>query len=176
QVQYLNARIDRRRFAWSRLFDALAEILPDDIRLTRLSPSEHNGAERSSARVASADGAGDEKWVRLRIDAVARNDESILNMVDALFGDRAFEHPTLLQQRRRDNGLIDFDIETIYAPGKLSTDEEPSDPAPEETPDDEPPPRDPSDDEPPADARSARTEPNRAARLGAPASSAPEVR
>jgi hypothetical protein len=162
QVSYLNARIDRRRFSWSRLFDALSEILPHDVRLIRLSPREGSESERASpGSRSSAQTGDDEKKVLLQINAVARNDQSILDTVDALFGDPAFQDPSLLQQRRRDNGLIDFNLETFYAPERLPGAEDSTESADGAAED--------AEGDPPGDDRSAE-------RLSAPASSPPEVR
>lgn len=119
RVEYLNARIERRHFSWSRLFDALATLLPDEVRLSRLSPAspEDPGRGRRSA-------PAEDDRVILGIAGIARNDESILRMVDALFSDPAFDRPNLLRQTRDDRGLIRFDLETVYAP---PTDDPPPD-------------------------------------------------
>lgn len=119
QVAYLNERIERRHFAWSRLFDKLAGLLPDDVRLTSLSPAT---GEAGSGRSRSRGGIEIESdEVLLSIDAEARDDESILRLVDALFADPAFRRPSLQSQRRQDNGLIRFDLETVYRPERPVT-------------------------------------------------------
>lgn len=113
QVEYLNQRIDRRRFSWSRLLNDLAAILPRDVRLQGLTPATGEGGGRTSRRQESALAGGE---VLLQIDAEARNDEAILEMIDALFADPAFEDPNLLQQREGENGVIGFDVEVLYRP------------------------------------------------------------
>ena len=113
QVAYLNERIERRHFSWSELFDELAEILPDDVRLTSLSPASADEGGRGRSRSGVELG---EDEVLLTIDAQAKDDEPILRMVDALFSDPAFRRPDLQSQRREQGGLIQFDLEVIYRP------------------------------------------------------------
>jgi hypothetical protein len=115
QVAYLNQRIDQRRFSWSRLFDELAELLPRDVRIQSLTPGgSDSGGSRPAAR-RSAD-AVDDGRVLLRIEAEARSDEAIFELVDALFADRDFERPNLLQQAAAEGGPIRFSLDTIYRP------------------------------------------------------------
>lgn len=114
QVAYLNQRIDQRRFSWSRLFDELAELLPRDVRIQSLTPGGADGGSRARTRRA-AEVVGDGK-VLLRIQAEARSDEAILDLVDALFSDPDFERPNLLQQSADQGGWTRFDIEVIYHP------------------------------------------------------------
>lgn len=120
QVRYLNQRIEQRRFSWSRLFDEIAGLLPDDVRLTSLQPTAEDGGSgrlgrsRSRARVES--GAVSEGQVLLKIEGHARADEAILAFVDALFADEDFEGPNLLQQTRDRGGPIRFDLEVFYQP------------------------------------------------------------
>jgi hypothetical protein len=114
QVAYLNQRIDQRRFSWSRLFDELAELLPRDVRIQSLTPGGTDAGGRAAAR-RGADGAGDGRVV-LGIQAEARSDEAILELVDALFADRDFERPNLIQQAAAEGGLVRFSLDTIYRP------------------------------------------------------------
>jgi Tfp pilus assembly protein PilN len=115
QVAYLNQRIDQRRFSWSRLFDELAGLLPRDVRIQSLTPGgTDTGGPRAAAR-RGADGAGDGR-VLLGIQAEARSDEAILELVDALFADRDFERPNLIQQAAAEGGLVRFSLDTIYRP------------------------------------------------------------
>lgn len=157
QVAYLNQRIEQRRFSWSRLFDDLAGLLPRDVRIQSLTPAtgEDRGANRRGQELL------DTGRVLLRIQAEARSDEAILELVDALFANPDFERPNLLQQAQGEDGLIRFDVEAVYHP--------PAGPAGEEIL--------PADD--PADATPARpsTRPPVAAptRLGRPASAPPEL-
>lgn len=123
QVIYLNQRIEQRRFSWSRLFDELAALLPQETRLTSLRPSaeEEGGARSGRSSRASARGRagqsvlGDGK-VLLAISGRARSDQAILDFVDALFAAEDFERPNLLQQARQQGQDIQFTLEVLYQP------------------------------------------------------------
>lgn len=121
QVAYLNQRIEQRRFSWSRLFDELSDLLPRDVRLVRLAPSkgdEQPGRRRTRTAAAGADGvAASDGRVPLAIEAQARTDEAILDLVDALFADEDFERPNLIQQARdQGSSLIGFSLSVYYRP------------------------------------------------------------
>lgn len=117
QVRYLNERIQQRRFSWSRLFDELSDVLPQDVRLLSLNPSAGKDRERSGRRRSTA-GPGDSALadgkVLLDIEADARNDKAIFELVDALFADPSFDRPNLIQQQQDAGGLIRFHLETYY--------------------------------------------------------------
>lgn len=113
QVVYLNSRIDQRRFSWSRLFDELSELLPQDVRLTSLAPSAESGEQRTVRRSRTAEPAEPGR-VGLSITGHARNDQAILDFVDELFADPSFERPNLTQQRQDSEGVIEFDLWVLY--------------------------------------------------------------
>lgn len=113
QVSYLNQRIARRRFSWSRLFDQLADVLPQDVRIESLAPAvAGEGGRGTSRRRDLSAGAG---HVLLRMQAQAKSDEAILELVDALFADPDFANPNLIQQSTTRQGLIGFSLEAVYA-------------------------------------------------------------
>jgi len=111
-VGYLNQRIAERTFGWSVLFDRLAAILPEDVRLESLTPQmpEPDGARRNGARRA-------ERQVGLGIAARARDGESVLRFVDALFADSAFESPNLKYEAIRE-GEVGFSLDAVYLPDR----------------------------------------------------------
>lgn len=113
QVDYLNERIGQRRFSWSRLFDELSDLLPEDVRLTSLAPEVARPGRGSRSQAARG---FDAELVMLRIDAQARNDQAILDFVDALFADPSFERPNLSQQRQERGETISFDLTVYYTP------------------------------------------------------------
>lgn len=116
QATFLNDRIERRRFSWSRLFDELTEILPQDVRLQSLRPISMNerGAKAGRPRTAPELAEGDR--VILDIQAQARTDQAILAFVDALFADSSFEKPDLQRQALENDNLIGFTLDVIYRP------------------------------------------------------------
>lgn len=116
QVTYLNQRIDQRRFSWSRLFDELSDLLPRDVRLTDLAPASAGDEQRRVRRSRTTEPTEPGR-VGLTITGHARNDQAILDFVDALFADPSFERPNLTQQRERE-GVIEFDLWVLYDAGR----------------------------------------------------------
>lgn len=102
EVAFVNERIARRTFGWSRLFEHLGEVLPLNVRFERLSPVVS----------LAPDGA---RRVVLRIDGMARRDEALLNLIDNFFRHRRFRDPNPRSEVRRD-GELRFSLEVIYLP------------------------------------------------------------
>lgn len=122
QVRYLNQRIAHRRFSWSRLFDRLAEVLPRDVRLGTLAPN--TGRDDRGRTTRRSDGPPLARGqVLLSIRGEARSDEAVLELVDALFADPAFEHPNLSRQATTDQGLVEFQLDTVYNAPELPAEE-----------------------------------------------------
>lgn len=117
QVAFLNDRIAQRRFSWSRLFDDLSDLLPDEVRLTQLDPGTgtQDGRRRRSSAESWAQGR-----VPLSIEGRARTSEAILELVDALFADPDFEQPRLDSEIREESGLVRFRLETLYVAPALA--------------------------------------------------------
>lgn len=123
QVEFLNRKIGERTFSWSRLFDRLAEILPRRVRLERLSPQSLVKSDRGKRRrQETTDGR-----VAIGIVGQSGNDESLLELIDALFASPYFTEPNLQQETRDEQGLIRFNLDVIYRPGAA--------PAPQAAPD-----------------------------------------
>ncbi len=147
QITYLNRLIAYRTFPWSELFDRLAGVLPDDVRLTSLQPelvpegklrAERRRREalarqrQNQARAAARRGAEPqptrsekprtdalaEDEVLLRIAGAAKTDEVLALFVDALFADPAFREPILDQETWDENSnVLTFTLAVIYRPG-----------------------------------------------------------
>ena len=112
QVEFLNLRIAERVFPWSRLFDRLTEAMPRQVRLTRLRPR----IERLSSSA-----GGPEERVSLEIRAEARNEEAILEFVNALFEHAAFRDPNLAAEDRRPRANVtEFSLSTTYLPARAA--------------------------------------------------------
>jgi Tfp pilus assembly protein PilN len=110
QVRFLNRRIAERTFSWSLLFDRLAEVMPDGVRLNRLAPS---GLVDKESR--DTDQARDSR-VTLTISGEAKSDEVIYRFVDNLFAHPAFEEPDISRESVADDGLVKFEIKVMYLP------------------------------------------------------------
>jgi len=118
QVRYLNRKIAERTFSWSLLFDRVAEVLPDGVRLTRLAP-------RSLARKTPGRREDDleplDDRVLLTIHGLAKSDEELLTFVDRLFAHDSFDEPDLSRETRADvNDPLEFDVNVTYIPGGKS--------------------------------------------------------
>jgi Tfp pilus assembly protein PilN len=115
EVTFLNRKIEERTFSWSLLFDRLAEVLPDRVRLLRLTPSnvvqrEIGLGPRASARELNP------PPVVLTLHCEAKDDEALLRFVDNLFAYPAFSEPNLENEEREDSGLLRFDLTVQYQP------------------------------------------------------------
>lgn len=115
QVVFLNSRIAQRTFSWSNLFDRLAEVLPDDVHLNRVSPRiDWSG---SAGRSAGSTAAADER-VHLGVTGVAKSDTTLLELVDGLFGHPSFVRPDLAHEAKRGQQQFDFSLDVVYLPGR----------------------------------------------------------
>ncbi len=113
KVEFVNLRIQQRTFSWSRLFDVFAATLPDDVRLSTLTPKFEEARGRSGSR--TTDLRSDA--VQLEIRGQAKSSEALLEFLDRLFAHAAFDDPDLHQeQARRDQEIIEFSISTNYRP------------------------------------------------------------
>jgi len=118
KVRYLNRKIAERTFSWSLLFDRLAEVLPDGVRLTSLAPRPL--AKKATGRPEEELEPLDDR-VLLVIHGKARSDEELLDFVDRLFAHDSFEEPNLSREtREEENNLVDFDVQVTYIPGGKS--------------------------------------------------------
>jgi Tfp pilus assembly protein PilN len=114
RAQYLNQRIAQRTFSWSLLFDRLAELLPGDVRLQSLAPRPLDDGRSRRRAGAGADQPVDER-VQLQIQGTVRRDEALLELLDELFADDAFEDPNLSHEAR-DQGELRFALTVDYLP------------------------------------------------------------
>lgn len=115
-VEYLNRKILERTFSWSLLFDNLARVMPNDVRISRLKPSGVIDAEadrRGSVRV-------EEEGVTLQLQVEAKNEEAFSQFVDNLYTP-PFDYPdfsreTLADETEAPGGRIKYDLTVRYLP------------------------------------------------------------
>ena len=113
---FLNSRISQRTFSWSHLFDRLAEVLPEDVHLNRVSPRiDWSG---SAGRLAASTTGADER-VHLGVTGVAKSDTELLALVDGLFSHPSFVRPDLAHEAKRGQQQFDFSMDVIYLPGRF---------------------------------------------------------
>jgi Tfp pilus assembly protein PilN len=118
QVEFLNRKIAARTFSWSRLFDRLAEVLPNDVRLILLQPAPIGEDERAGVRAVRGAPLRSDR-VPLIIQGESRKDEALLQFVDNLFAHSAFDNPNLTQESRSEetHNRVRFDLLVTYLPG-----------------------------------------------------------
>ena len=136
QVDFLNEKIEERTFSWSLLLDRLAEVLPNDVRLTRLTPRTEDPAAGQSRRSRTARSQPRrEGQIPLLITGETRNDEALLRFVDNLFAHPAFVDANPTREERLENGLVRFELSVQYIPGKAPQGATAAAPKIEEAPD-----------------------------------------
>jgi hypothetical protein len=118
QIEFLNKQIKERTFSWSQLLDRIAERLPNDVRLNRLTPLTGKKAEqefqRSSVSRRAARAAADR--VTLSITGESRNDEALSSFVKRLF-QPPFADPNLIHEEREEDGkTLKFELSVQYRP------------------------------------------------------------
>ena len=119
EIDFLNQKIAKRTFSWSLLLDRLVEVLPNDVRLTRLAPATDAKEKRQESR-GSRPAPRDrrlEGQVPLRITGETRSDEALLRFVDNLFAHPSFTDPNLLHEERQDDNRVRFELTVQYIPG-----------------------------------------------------------
>jgi Tfp pilus assembly protein PilN len=118
QIDFLNTQIDSRTFSWSLLIDRIADTLPNDVRLSHLTPLSDSKAKRE-ARGRGARDKRPEGEVDLTISGMTRRDEALNQFVKNLFAHPAFRNPNLLQEAQVDVGgpLVKFEATVTYLPG-----------------------------------------------------------
>lgn len=115
RVRFLNQRIAERTFSWSLLFDRLAGILPNDVRLLSLAPQVGFGQEGRVDPRTLEETPGER--VPLRLVATARREDAILELLDAFFASTLFERPNLAQESRTQAGAeTRFTLSVVYLP------------------------------------------------------------
>lgn len=117
RVEFLNEMIAERTFSWSLLLDRLAETLPNDVRLVRLTPKVNTREQQGRGRGRIQE--EEERQIPLGISAESRDDKALLQFVDNLFAHPAFADPDPTRQERVDEegNLVRFEVDVQYIPG-----------------------------------------------------------
>jgi type IV pilus assembly protein PilN len=114
QVMFLNGEIAQRTFSWSSFFDDLAEVLPADIQLQRVSPNTGRG--RTSGKSGSSSASSADRAFTVSMSGTAKTGEAVLEFVDALFTHRAFVDPNLSREATQSNQEHVFALSVLYLP------------------------------------------------------------
>jgi hypothetical protein len=117
RIEFLNKQIQERTFSWSQLLDRIAERLPNDVRLNRLTPLTGKKAEQQFQRSsASRRAARASDRVTLSITGESRNDDALSSFVERLF-QPPFADPNLIHEEREEDGkTLKFEISVQYRP------------------------------------------------------------
>jgi Tfp pilus assembly protein PilN len=117
RIDFLNKQIQERTFPWSQLLDRIAERLPNDVRLNRLTPLTGKKAEQQFQRSsASRRAAGANDRVTLSITGESRNDDALSSFVKRLF-QPPFADPNLIHEEREEDGkTVKFELSVQYRP------------------------------------------------------------
>ena len=119
RVGYLNRRIAERTFPWGRLFDELAEVLPQGVRLTGLSRLSiaDRGDPRQGRRKSEPEAA---PGFALRLQGFAETTDDLLRLVDALFRAPSFKDVDLTSESQEAEG-VRFEIGVNYSTAPAPT-------------------------------------------------------
>jgi Tfp pilus assembly protein PilN len=119
QIDFLNTQIDARTFSWSLLIDRMADTLPHDVRLSRLTPGNESKNKRETRERGQRNGKLPEGEVDLTISGFTRRDEALNQFIKNLFAHPAFRNPNLLQESQVDTGgpVVKFEATVTYLPG-----------------------------------------------------------
>jgi len=119
RVDFLNSLIAKRTFSWSLLLDRLSEVLPNDVRLLRLTPSSGDKQRRTTAQARRTLSTGEPEKVTLAMTAIARRDEAMLQFVDRLYAHPAFDEPDFNRENQdeEETNLSTFELTVEYIPG-----------------------------------------------------------
>lgn len=120
EIRFLNQKIAERTFSWNRLFDHLAQVLPNDVRLVRLSPVTGDQARQAGRGGRARQAEVREGQVMLEILGEARSDEQLDRFVDNLFT-HPFADPNLAREETLEEGnVVRFELTVQYIPGAES--------------------------------------------------------
>jgi len=112
---FVNEQIRQRTFSWSRLFDHLVEILPNDAHLVSLDPQFSDSRRRRQETIREGE-------VLLEISGVARDSVRLLELIDQAFQHPSFREPDLKNEATR-GGVFEFTLSVVYRPDAVSAEE-----------------------------------------------------
>jgi Tfp pilus assembly protein PilN len=117
RIEFLNKQIKERTFSWSQLLDRIAERLPNDVRLNRLTPLTGKKAEQQFQRSSgSRRAARASDRVTLSITGESRSDDALSSFVERLF-QPPFADPNLIHEEREEDGkTLKFELSVQYRP------------------------------------------------------------
>jgi len=117
---FLDREIERRVFSWTRLFERLGRVLPREVRLVQVRPLLVAPGQPRGRGARTATAVSNDLWVTVQVNGFAERDEALLDLVDALFADPAFDAPDLKREAVPPGRPVQFDLEVRYLPSAAS--------------------------------------------------------
>ncbi len=116
-----NEVIEWRAFSWTRLFNRLEEVLPNNIKMTSIRP-----IFRGRDRIAEIEDP--RASMPVKVEGLARDWDSLFELETALIEDPSFGRVMPRNIDKRDNGELAFAIEFTYYPEEPLEAETPEEP------------------------------------------------
>ncbi|NIM60825.1 MAG: hypothetical protein GTO30_03995 [Acidobacteria bacterium] len=104
-----NEVIEWRAFSWTRLFNRLEEVLPNNIKMTSIRPI-FRGRDRETEE------ADSRPQMPVKVEGLARDWDSLFELETDLIDDPSFGRVLPRNIDKRDNGELAFSIEFTYYP------------------------------------------------------------
>lgn len=115
EVLYLNRKIRDRTFSWSLLFERLAAVMPQEVRLVRLSPRGVVVEREPQGRQITVENLK-EGPIILSLTGQTKSREALLQFVDNLY-EPPFDNPDPSRESSdEEDGLLRFDMTVEYRP------------------------------------------------------------
>ena len=99
EAKQANDLIDRRTFSWTELLNRFETTLPDEVRITAVSPQ----VDRKSG-------------TKIQVNIIARGTDDVNQFIENLAATGAFTGVRPIQERTNDEGLLEASVEAIYEP------------------------------------------------------------
>jgi hypothetical protein len=119
QAAKANEVIEWKAFSWTRLFNLMEKVQPNDVRMTSVRPLFRAGRRRDQM------GAGADplhKTVPVSVEGLAKDFRSIWELQDALHADVHFGRVIPQRLQKTDRGEIVFQLTFIYHPDNETED------------------------------------------------------
>jgi len=99
QSQFLNGLIRRKSFSWTRVFEELEQVVPQNLHVTSLRPE-----------------LNDQNEVQLDMRVVGDTRGAAVELVHRMEGSKHFQNAQLVQEAGNDNGSVTATVISIYIP------------------------------------------------------------
>ena len=105
QAEFVSSILDQRNFSWTRLFNALEEVTPWDVKLVSIRPQFEVLNRRTG-----------EGRIRIEVSGIGRTFDSFLDLQEALQAAAMFSEVTPEEYERQGDERVDFNMAFTYKP------------------------------------------------------------